>query len=253
MNNLFSVEGRVIIVTGCAQGIGFNYARGLANHGARLAICDRQEDKLQMAENTLAAIGNEVMAAPVDVTVPEQVQNFVTKTMERYGHIDALVNNAGVLLRRLPEEMTAEEWDFIQDVNVKGTFLFSQAAGREMIKRKHGAIVNIASIGSRQALSLRLGYCTSKAAVEQFTRTLAYEWGRYNIRVNAIAPGYIKSDMNADLRANPEIYNKMVSEVPLGRFGEADDLLGTLIYLCSPASAYVSGQTVYVDGGKTTQ
>ncbi len=253
MENLFSIKDRVIIVTGSAQGIGLTYARGLAGQGAKLALCDRQADKLAAAQAEVAAAGAEVMAAPVDVTSPEQVQGFVAQTVARFGRIDALVNNAGVLLRRTPEEMTADEWDFIQDVNVRGTFLFAQAVGREMIKRREGAIVNIASIASRQALSLRLGYCTSKAAVEHFTRTLAYEWGRYNIRVNAIAPGYIKSDMNADLRANPAVYDKMVSEVPLGRFGEADDLLGTMVFLCSPAAAYVSGQTIYVDGGKTTQ
>jgi NAD(P)-dependent dehydrogenase (short-subunit alcohol dehydrogenase family) len=253
VKELFSVKDKVVIVTGSAQGIGLNYARGLARYGARLALCDRQVEKLQTAAAELAASGTDVITDAVDVTDPGQIQSFVEKVMEQFGHIDALVNNAGVLLRRTPEEMTAQEWDFIQNVNVKGTFLFAQAVGREMIKRQEGSIVNIASIASRQALGLRLGYCTSKAAVEHFTRTLAFEWGKHNIRVNAIAPGYIKSDMNADLRSNPETYNKMVSEVPLGRFGEADDLLGALIFLCSDASAYVSGQTIYVDGGKTTQ
>ena len=249
---MFSIKDRVFVVTGGAQGIGLNYVKGLAKAGARLAICDKQEDKVRSVEKDLKQQGYEIIADGVDVTNKLQIENFINKVVKNYNQIDVLVNNAGVLLRRMPEEMTEEEWDLIQDVNVKGTFLFSQIVGREMIKQKNGVIINIASIASRQALDRRLGYCTSKAAAEHLTRTLAFEWGKHNIRVNAIAPGYIKSDMNADLRANPDIYNKMVSEVPLGRFGEAEDLLGTLIYLCSEASKYVTGQTLYVDGGKTT-
>lgn len=250
--DLFSVKDRVIIITGCARGIGLTYARGLGSHGAKLAICDIQEEKIREVRQALETSGCEVMASGVDVTDPDGVSAFVQKVIERYGRIDGLVNNAGVLMRRTPEEMAFEEWEFIQRVNVNGTFLFAQAVGKEMIKQKEGSIVNIASIAAKQALDLRIGYCTSKAAVQHFTRTLAFEWGKYNIRVNAIAPGFIKSDMNADLRANKEIYNRMVGEVPLGRFGEPDDLLGTLIYLLSPASTYVTGQTVFVDGGKTT-
>lgn len=250
--DLFSVKDRVVIVTGCARGIGLTYARGLGAHGAKLAICDIQDKAILERGRDLEADGCEVMASRVDVTNPEEIDAFVQKVLDHFGHIDGLVNNAGVLLRRTPEEMSLEEWEFIQKVNVNGTFLFARAVGREMIKQREGSIVNIASIAAKQALDLRIGYCTSKAAVEHFTRTLAFEWGKHNIRVNAIAPGFIKSDMNADLRANPEIYNRMVSEVPLGRFGEPGDLLGTLLYFLSPASAYVTGQTIFVDGGKTT-
>ena len=250
--NLFSVQDRVVIITGCARGIGLTYARGLGEHGAKLAICDIQDKEIIEKGRDLEKSGCEVMASRVDVTNPEEIDAFVQQAVKRFGRIDGLVNNAGVLMRRTPEEMKLEEWEFIQKVNVNGTFLFAQAVGKEMIKQREGSIVNIASIAAKQALDLRLAYCTSKAAVEHFTRTLAFEWGKYNIRVNAIAPGFIKSDMNADLRANPEIYNRMVSEVPLGCFGEPEDLLGTLLYLLSSASTYVTGQTIFVDGGKTT-
>ncbi len=251
-SELFSVRERVIIITGCARGIGLTYAKGLGSHGAKLAICDIQDEKIQEVGKDLEKSGCEVMASRVDVTDREEVGAFVQQVLKRFGRIDGLVNNAGVLMRRTPEEMKLEEWEFIQKVNVNGTFLFAQAVGLEMIKQREGSIVNIASIAAKQALDLRIAYCTSKAAVQHFTRTLAFEWGKYNIRVNAIAPGFIKSDMNADLRANKEIYNRMVSEVPLGRFGEPDDLLGTLMYLLSPASTYVTGQIIFVDGGKTT-
>ena len=251
-SSLFSVKDKVVIITGCARGIGLTYAKGLGSHQAKLAICDIQDEKIFEVGQDLEKSGCEVMASRVDVTNPGEIDAFVQQVIERFGRIDGLVNNAGVLMRRTPEEMKLEEWEFIQKVNVNGTFLFAQAVGKEMMRQREGSIVNIASIGAKQALGLRLAYCTSKAAVEHFTRTLAFEWGEYNIRVNAIGPGFIKSDMNADLRANKEIYNRMVSEVPLGRFGEPDDLLGTLIYLISPASAYVTGQTIFVDGGKTT-
>lgn len=250
--DLFSVKDRVVIITGCARGIGLTYAKGLGAHGAKLALCDIQEEKIQKVGQDLETDGCEVLASRVDVTNPGDVSQFIQQVLKKYGRIDGLVNNAGVLMRRTPEEMTLEEWEFIQKVNVNGTFLFAQAAGLEMMKQRQGSIVNIASIAARQALDLRIAYCTSKAAVQHFTRTLAFEWGKYNIRVNAIAPGFIKSDMNADLRANKEIYDRMVSEVPLGRFGEPDDLLGTLMYLLSPASTYVTGQIIFVDGGKTT-
>jgi NAD(P)-dependent dehydrogenase (short-subunit alcohol dehydrogenase family) len=250
--DLFSVKDKVVIITGCARGIGLTYARGLGAHGAKLAICDIQDEKIREVGQELEKSGCEVLTSRVDVTDPGDISDFIQQVLKKYGRIDGLVNNAGVLMRRTPEEMTLEEWELIQKVNVNGTFLFAQAVGLEMIRKREGSIVNIASIAARQALDLRIAYCTSKAAVQHFTRTLAFEWGKYNIRVNAIAPGFIKSDMNADLRANEEIYNRMVSEVPLARFGEPDDLLGTLMYLLSSASTYVTGQTIFVDGGKTT-
>jgi len=248
----FSIKDKVIIVTGAGRGLGLNYASNLVKFGAKVAICDKMEENVVNAEKTIKEEGFDILAQVVDVTCKEQIDNFVNQVIKTYGRVDCLVNNAGVLLRRTPEEMTADEWDFMMDVNMKGTFLFSQAVGKHMIDARQGSIINIASIGGKVALYGRLGYCTTKAAVEHFTRVLAYEWGKYNVRVNAIAPGYIKSEMNADLRADPVRYKAMVDDVPLGRFGEPDDLIGTLVFLCSNASAFITGQTIYVDGGKTT-
>jgi len=214
--------------------------------------CDNKPEILESAVKELNEAGYSVYGEAVDVTNREQVEKFINNTIAHYGRIDCLINNAGVLLRRTPEEMTEQEWDLIMDVNMKGTFLCTQAVGKYMIKDGGGDIINVASIGAKVALGLRLGYCTSKAAIQHFTSVLADEWGKYNIRINAIAPGYIKSDMNADLRADPVKYKAMVDDVPLGRFGDAEDLLGTIIFLCSGASNFISGQTIYVDGGKTT-
>lgn len=247
------LQGKNVIITGSARGIGEEYARGLAKAGASLALCDRNGGQLEETAHRLREqTGAAVVCREVDVTDEQQVDAFTASVLEQYGRIDGLVNNAGVLLRRKPEEMSREEWEFIMGVNVTGTFLFSKSVGKVMIGQRKGSIVNIASIGARQALSLRAAYCTSKAAVEHLTRCLAFEWGQHGVRVNAIAPGYTATDMNADLRSDPAVYARMVSEVPLGRFGMPADLVGTLVFLLSEASEYVSGQTIYVDGGKTT-
>lgn len=254
MADLFSVRDKVIIITGAGQGIGRVYAKGLAEHGARIAICDLNEENLKETEREFRDAGFDVFAQRVDVTSQKQIDVFVKAVVGYFGSLDALINNAGVLLRRLPEEMLESEWDFIMDTNVKGTFLFSQAVGKEMIKAgRGGKIVNVSSQAGVRAADRRLGYCTSKAAIIHFTRTLANEWGKYHINVNAIGPGYIKTAMNADLRSDPVRYDQMKKEVPLGDFGEPEDILGTLVFLCSVASNYVTGQTIFVDGGVTTQ
>lgn len=250
METQFTVKGQTVVITGASRGIGLTFAQELGKAGARLALCANEPEITEVASG-LREKGMDAFGRVVDITSKEDVVQFMRETVDTYGRIDVLVNNAGVLLRRTPEEITEQEWDFIQDVNVKGTFLCSQSAGVSMREAGRGSIINMASIAATRALSLRLAYCTSKAAVAQFTRSLACEWGRYGIRVNAIAPGYIVSDMNKDLRADPETYRQMVADVPLGRFGEQTDLVGMLIYLASSASQYVTGQVFYVDGGKT--
>lgn len=253
MSNLFSIKDKVIIISGAGKGIGYVYAKGLAAQGAKIAICDINEDNINKAVQDFKEAGYQVYGQKVDVTSQAQIEDFVQAVIKKFDGIDALINNAGVLLRRLPEEMSESEWDFIIDTNVKGTFLFSQAVGKEMIKAgKGGKIVNISSQAGVRAADRRLGYCTSKAAIIHFTKTLASEWGKYKINVNAIGPGYIKTDMNADLRADQVRYDAMKKEVPLGDFGEPEDIMGTMIFLCSAASDYVTGQIVFVDGGITT-
>lgn len=252
--SLFSVEGKTVIVTGGAHGLGLNYARTLLDHGARVAICDKNPQFLEEAVKTLREAGYAVLAGEVDVTREPEIQDFVDKVEKAYGGIDVLINNAGVLLRRSPEVMTEQEWDFIQNVNVKGTFLFSKTVGSRMIAGKRpGKIINITSQAGVRAGDLRIGYCTSKAAIIHFTKTLALEWGKYGITVNAIGPGYIKTDMNADLRADPEKYAAWQAEIPLGDFGDPEVLNGTLLFLSSAASDYITGQSIFVDGGVTVK
>lgn len=251
MDPLFCVKDKVAIITGASRGLGLSYARALASRGARVAICGHSLERLRQAEEELAREGLAVFARSADVSDENSVKEFVQAVLDRFGRIDILVNNAGVLLRRAPEETSVQDWESIMQTNVKGTFLFSREAGAVMQRQGGGSIINISSIGARCALSRRLAYCTSKAAVEQFTRTLAFEWSTYCIRVNAIAPGYVESDMNADLRADPERVQEILADVPMGRFGHPEDLHGALLFLCSDASAFVTGQILYVDGGKT--
>lgn len=254
MENLFSVQEKVAIVTGGAHGIGFTYAKSYLEHGAKVAICDVNQEFLNEASEQLKEYRDNVMTGCVDVTSEEQIHEFVGNVLNHFGQIDILVNNAGVLIRKFPEEMNGKDWDFVMDINVKGTFLFSIEVGKWFIEqKKRGKIINISSQTGIRAADRRLAYCTSKASVIQFTRVLANEWGKYGINVNAIGPGYIKTDMNKDLRSNEKLYQSMKDEVPLGDFGVPEDIIGTLLYLSSKASDYITGQVIFVDGGIVTK
>ena len=247
MSQLFSVEGKVAVVTGAGRGLGYEYAKTLLKEGAKVCICDVNVQSIQQAKKELNGFG-ELNSYIVNVASEQEVIEFARNIFDKYGRIDILVNNAGVVQRKSIEDMDEKEWNRVMDINVKGTFLCSKYLGNYM-KGTGGKIVNISSISGRKGLDLRLAYCTSKASIEHFTRTLAREWGPYNIQVNAIGPGYIKTKMNEDLRNNKVIYQSMLESIPLGRFGEPIDLVGTLLFLVSQASDYVTGQTIFVDGG----
>lgn len=251
MEHLFSVKNLVAVVTGGARGLGFTYAKALVKSGAKVVICDLEARQVEEAVSELRAYG-EIEGYVTNVTVENEVKTLAERVMERHGRVDILVNNAGVVQRTATADMDAAEWDRVTNVNLKGTFLCCKYFGEPMRTVKKGKIVNISSIAGVKGRELRLAYCTSKAGIAHLTRTLAFEWGPDNIQVNAIGPGHIKSQMNEDVRNDPVRYQQIVSEVRLGRYGEPDDLIGTLIYLVSPASDYVTGQTIYVDGGVTT-
>ncbi|WP_028307785.1 SDR family NAD(P)-dependent oxidoreductase [Desulfitibacter alkalitolerans] len=252
MNDLFSVDGKVAVVTGGARGLGYTYAEALVSLGARVIICDIIQENIDIAIEKLSTYGI-AEGYLVNVSSEAEVIAFVNRVLNKYKNVDILINNAGVVQRVAADKMDGDEWERVMSINVKGTFLCSRYFGEEMKKRKKGKIVNISSIAGRKGLDLRLAYCTSKSAIEHFTRTLAAEWGPDFVQVNAIAPGFIKTSMNEDLRNDPIRYKKMVEQVPLGRFGEPEELVGTLLYLVSSASDYVTGQTIFVDGGIITK
>jgi gluconate 5-dehydrogenase len=252
LTELFDLSGRVAIVTGGSRGLGEEMAEGLAEAGASLMICARRDKWLGPTLETLRGRAFKAAGMVCDVAVPTEVQAVVDRTIEIYGRIDILINNAGVAWAAEPEAMPLEKWQSVIDTNLTGTLLFSQAAGREMLKQQSGCIINIASIAGMigsVSTSHWAGYAASKAGIVGLTRELAATWARSGIRVNAIAPGYFHSRLAdpAIVHAEPQI--KATSPIP--RVGEAGELKGVAVFLASDASSYITGQTIIVDGGRT--
>jgi NAD(P)-dependent dehydrogenase (short-subunit alcohol dehydrogenase family) len=251
--NLFDLSGKVAIVTGGGSGIGRQMAEGLAEAGADLVLCARKAERCEQAARELTQSGVRALGLGCDVRDPEQVAAVVHRTVHEFGRVDVLVNNAGTVWGAPPEEMPLEGWQKVVDVNLTGVFLFAQAAGRRMIEKGGGSIVNIASVsglhGAPPEFVNTVVYHATKGGVISFTRDLAWKWARHAIRVNAIAPGWFPSDMSSFVldRHGEEI----VRRIPLGRFGGPDDLKGAVIFLASEASAYVTGHTLVVDGGQS--
>ena len=252
LKELFDLSGRVAIVTGGSRGLGEEMAEGLAEAGASLMLCARREQWLTPTLDTFRGRGFRAEGMVCDVSAPEQVQAVVDKTVAAYGKVDILVNNAGISWGAEPEDMPFEKWQKVIDTNLTGAFLFSQAAGREMLKNKYGRIINIASIAGIHASvngAHYAGYAASKAGLMGLTRELAASWGRSNIRVNAIAPGFFHSRLADPAIVHAEPHIKATSPIP--RVGDAGELKGVAVFLASDASNYITGQTIVVDGGRT--
>lgn len=245
MTDQFSVAGTTAVVTGAAGDIGRCLVAGLLEAGATVVAVDRDADGLAAAQGRWAS--DRVTTAACDITDEAAVDRLFAEAVP--AELDLLVNNAGVLMRAAPEDTEFARWRALMSVNVDAAFLCARAAGRLMRPRGSGAIVNISSIASIKALDGRVAYCTSKAAIAHMTRSLALEWGPHGIRSNAIAPGFIRTRMNADLRAIPEKAEAMTDQVPLKRFAEPEELVGPLLFLASPAARYVNGHILFVDGG----
>jgi NAD(P)-dependent dehydrogenase (short-subunit alcohol dehydrogenase family) len=252
IQELFALTGRVAIVTGGSRGLGEEMAEGLAEAGAALMICARREQWLYPTLERFAGLGYPVEGLVADVSDPADVQAVVDKTMASYGRLDILVNNAGVTWGARPEEMPLDKWQKVIDINLTGAFLFSQAAGREMLKREYGRIINVSSIAGLHAAvhgPHYAAYAASKAGLMGLTRELAASWGRQNIRVNAIAPGFFHSRL-AD-PALPLAEPGIRASSPIPRIGAEGELKGVCVFLASDASNYITGQTIIVDGGRT--
>jgi NAD(P)-dependent dehydrogenase (short-subunit alcohol dehydrogenase family) len=252
IQDLFNLTGRVAIVTGGSRGLGEEMAEGLAEAGASLMLCARRDEWLTPTIERFRARGVAVEGRVADVAKPADVQAVVDQTMKTYGQVDILVNNAGVTWGERPEVMPLEKWQKVLDVNLTGAFLFAQAAGRQMLKRQYGRIINVASISGLHA-SVRgphyAGYAATKAGLMGLTRELAASWGRDNIRVNAIAPGFFHSRL-AD-PAIPLAEPSIKASCPIPRVGAAGELKGVAVFLAADASNYITGQVIVVDGGRT--
>jgi gluconate 5-dehydrogenase len=252
--DLFRLDGKTAIVTGGGRGLGRYMAEALSDAGANVALCSRKIEPLQEVRDEIEARGGRAVALACDVTEPEDVERVVSTTEEAFGSLDVLVNNSGATWGAPPTEMPLEKFDRVLAVNVRGTFLMSQAVGRRMIERRsEGTIVNVASIaalvGGNPDYMQTVGYNSSKGAVISMTRDLATSWAPHNITVNAVAPGWFPTRMSGGLIE--EFEERMLEDIPLGRFGNPEDLKGVVVFLASPAAAYMTGQTIVVDGGAT--
>lgn len=249
MKNIFSVEGKIALVTGSTGGLGFAFARGLARHGARIILNGRNSEKLEARLREMESEGIKAEGYVFDVSQAEEVNSAIQQMENEVGSIDILVNNAGINLRITLDEFKDEDWDDIIDVNLKGAYLVAKAVAASMIKRKSGKIINIGSVQSELGRPGIAPYAASKGGIKMLTKGMAVDWAKHNIQVNGIGPGYFKTDMTRALHENPETDAWLRARTPSQRWGEADELLGALLFLASDASSYVNGHMLYVDGG----
>jgi gluconate 5-dehydrogenase len=240
-------------VTGGVGGIGNALTQGLAKCGADVVVADLKLDQFEELAGKIGALGRKSLAVSVDVTQEQSVVDMVKKALEVFPTIDILVNAHGIAIRKPADTFPIDEWQKVMDVNTRGTFLTCQAVGRVMIKQGSGKIVNLSSVRGRYGLPADYAaYCTSKGAVDTLTRTLACEWAKYNVLVNAVAPTIVETDLTRPALQDPEFAKRMKARIPLGRWAMPEDIVGPVIFLAAPASDFVTGQIVYIDGGVTT-
>jgi len=240
-------EYRNAIVTGAARGIGKAIARGLAESGLNVVVSDILMDEAEAVAEELRALGVKSMAVKTDVSDSESVQKLIKTTVEEFGSVDFLINNAGITRDNLSIRMSEEQWDMVIDINLKGTFLCSQAAAKEMMKKRFGRIVNISSVSGILGTAGQANYASSKAGVIAMTKSFARELGGRNITANAIAPGFIITEMTDQL--SDEVKNAYMSQIPLKRGGTPEDITEVVKFLISPSASYITGTTINVSGG----
>lgn len=245
----FSLEGKVAIVTGGSRGIGRSIALGFAEAGADVVVASRTIAELEKVAQEIEGLGRRALAIPTNVGVKAEVDNMVAKTLERFDTVDILVNNAAMNIMRPLIELREDGWDKVMNVCLKGYFLCSQAVANVMMEKQSGNIINIASTGATKAAVGLGAYGIAKAGVVMLTQLLAVELARYKIRVNAIGPSLVRTKFSEPMWSNPDSLKALEATIPLGRIAEPEDIMSVALFLASDASDYVTGQTLYVDGG----
>ena len=253
MKDMFKLDGKIAIVTGGAGGIGEALAMGLGMLGATVVVSSRNQEAIgKVAQEITAASGNPATAIASDVTDENSVKQLIDTVVDTHGKLDILVNAMGMNIKRDAMEYPMQDWDKLFEVNVKGTMIACKYAAQVMKEQKGGAIVNLSSVrGIRGYTGGNTGYCATKGAVELITKALALEWAPHNIRVNALGPALVITPGTKHIAEDPELAKKYASAVPLGRIGMPEDMIGAVNYLVSDAASFVTGQTIYVDGGLT--
>jgi gluconate 5-dehydrogenase len=245
----FDLTGRVALVTGASRGLGQTFARALARAGADLVITARDAADLSPFAAEIHGMGRRVLALALDVRDHGSIQQMVARAVEHFGAIDILVNNAGCNVRKPALDVTWDDWNRILDTNLRGTFFVAQAVARHMIPRRYGRIINIGSVTCVAGYAGLGPYGASRGGVKQLTMSLADDWGQFGITVNCLAPGWFKTAQNAVLYENQEWVDYLCDRIPLKRPGQPSDLEGAVVFLASDASAYITAQTLLVDGG----
>jgi NAD(P)-dependent dehydrogenase (short-subunit alcohol dehydrogenase family) len=250
----FRLDGKIAIVTGAGRGIGKAIALAFAEAGADIVAVARSKEELEETCREVRALGRQGLSVPTDVTKAEQVDRMVTETLSQFNKIDILVNNAGTIaLKALVspdgQKMTEAEWHQVMDTNLTSIFLCCRAVGPHMFKQKKGKVINISSISSQKAQADDIPYNVSKAGVDMLTRCLALDWAPYNINVNAIGPGQFYTRLSAKSHEDPKLRERMVACIPLGRVGNLHELGHLALFLASPASDFITGQVIFIDGG----
>jgi gluconate 5-dehydrogenase len=253
MYKKFDLSGKTALVAGGHGGIGKAIALGLAEAGADVAVASRTLEPLEAVAKEIRAGGRRALAVSMDITSEASVAQMVGSLVQTFPRLDILVNAAGLAIRKPADSFPAEDFRRVLDINTTGTFLVSQAIGRLMIKQKAGSIINVSSVRGEYGLPADYAaYCASKGAVNTLTKTLACEWAKYNVRVNAIAPTIVETDLTRGALANPDYARMMKSRIPMGKWAMPEDTVGATIFFASEASSFITGQILYIDGGVTT-
>lgn len=247
----FSLHNQVAIVTGAGRGIGQALAVGLAEAGADLVCLARTKKDLDQTAHLIEKAGRKALSIPTDITKRDEVQKAVQEAYKTFGKIDILVNNAGMNIRSKALDVTDEEWQTIMETNLHGAFMMAQETAKVMKEQHKGKIVNITSVGGGIALRTGVVYASTKAALIQMTKNLAIEWAQYGININAVGPWYFRTPLTEKLLADEAYLNDILSRTPIKRVGELEDLVGPIVFLAGEGANYITGQTLFVDGGMT--